>query len=173
MKEVAVKLVNDSVNPDPFYAKHNDSGMDLSVDFSGITEIDEKMRKGEVEYVKKDGVIESVVIPPQTRVILPTKIKIQLPSGTEAQVRPRSGTSFKKGITISNTPGTIDQGYTNYIGIIVSNLTDKPITIEQSERIAQLVICPVYKAVWDKKDSADEFDDTERGEGGFGHTGTK
>jgi dUTP pyrophosphatase len=109
-----------------------------------------------------------LTIPPGQRVLVPTGIRIALPVGTEAQVRPRSGLAIKHGIGLVNAPGTIDADYRGEIRVILINHGDKDFLIERGDRIAQLVIAPVLRASW--KEAA-SLDDTERGEGGFGHTG--
>ena len=99
-----------------------------------------------------------------------TGIYIALPEGYECQIRPRSGLALKRGLTVLNTPGTIDADYRGEIGVILVNLSNEPQTIENGERICQMVIARHSTAVWAQVDSLDE---TERGAGGFGHTGTK
>jgi len=108
------------------------------------------------------------VLAPGERAMVPTGLRIALPPGTEAQVRPRSGLAAKHGISLPNTPGTIDADYRGEIKVIMINLGDAPFTIERGDRIAQLVIAPVYRAEWEV---AETLDETARGEGGFGHTG--
>ena len=107
-------------------------------------------------------------IAPGGRTLVPTGLKIALPSGYEAQIRPRSGLALKKGITLPNTPGTIDADYRGELGIILMNLGEKPFVIERGDRIAQMVVAPVTVARWVEVGSLDE---TVRGEGGFGSTG--
>jgi dUTP diphosphatase len=114
------------------------------------------------------AVSERMVVLPGERAILPTGICIALPEGTEAQVRPRSGLAAKHGISMVNTPGTIDADYRGEIKVILINHGAESFTIERGDRIAQLVIAPVLRAVWRQTDS---LDDTDRGAGGFGHTG--
>ncbi len=101
-------------------------------------------------------------------VLVPTGFKIALPSGFEAQIRPRSGLALKKGITLSNSPGTIDADYRGEVGVILQNLGKEPFCIERGDRIAQMVIAPVTQAVWLQQSDLSE---TERGNGGFGSTG--
>lgn len=127
----------------PKYANPGDSGMDL---FS----VEEKLlMPGEVSLIK-------------------TGLKIQLPSGFEAQIRPRSGLALKNSITVLNTPGTIDEGYRGEIGIILINHGNSPFKVETGMKIAQMVICPVYRV---DIEEVNELTSTERGEGGFGSTG--
>ncbi len=111
-----------------------------------------------------------VTLEPLERAIVKTGLFIELPIGFEAQVRPRSGLAAKKGITVLNAPGTIDADYRGEIGVILVNLSRKPFTIENGERIAQLVIARHERAVWE---AADELSETSRGSGGFGSTGVK
>jgi dUTP pyrophosphatase len=107
-------------------------------------------------------------IPPGGRALVPTGFKMALPSGYEAQIRPRSGLALKKGITLPNTPGTIDADYRGEVGIILMNAGEETFVIERGDRIAQMVIAPVIQAGWREVETLDE---TVRGEGGFGSTG--
>jgi dUTP pyrophosphatase len=111
---------------------------------------------------------ESIKVQPMSRVLVETGISIALPDGYEAQIRPRSGLAIKHGISLVNSPGTIDADYRGEIKVILINLGDTAFTVERGERIAQMVIHRVSRVEWDEVDSHDE---TERGEGGFGHTG--
>ena len=113
---------------------------------------------------------KTIILKPHDRVLVPTGLKIALPSGYEAQVRPRSGLALKKGITVLNTPGTVDADYRGEIGVILFNTTDELFMIEEGDRIAQLVINKVEQLNWVE---VDELDETERGDGGFGHTKVK
>lgn len=115
---------------------------------------------------------ESITIGSLERALIPTGIYIELPMGYEAQIRPRSGLALKKGITIPNSPATIDADYRGEIGVILLNLSKDPLTIEPNERIAQMILAKTEYIVWDKVDSPEEFSKTER-LGGFGSTGTK
>ena len=114
------------------------------------------------------AVEDPLVIAPGERALVPTGIAIALPEGTEAQVRPRSGLAFRNGISMVNTPGTIDADYRGEIRVILINHGQEPFTIQRGDRIAQLVIAPVLRAEWV---SCESLDDTPRGAGGFGHTG--
>lgn len=116
------------------------------------------------------AVAAPIVLAPGTRALVPTGIAIALPAGFEAQVRPRSGLALKNGITVLNSPGTIDADYRGEVGVILSNTSDQPFTIERGMRIAQMVIARHERAVWTEVESLDE---TERGAGGFGSTGIK
>ncbi|WP_025897424.1 dUTP diphosphatase [Sneathiella glossodoripedis] len=114
------------------------------------------------------AVTEPLVIEPGKRALVPTGFKIALPDGYEAQVRPRSGLALKKGISLPNSPGTIDSDYRGEVGVILINLGDENFVIERGDRIAQMVIAPVTRGLWSEVDTLDE---TVRGEGGFGSTG--
>ena len=115
------------------------------------------------------AISESVVLAPRERHLLPTGIRIALPPGTEAQVRPRSGLAAKHGISLVNTPGTIDADYRGEIKVVLINHGPEPFTVRRGDRIAQLVIAPVLRAELHQVDALEE---TARGAGGFGHTGT-
>lgn len=110
-----------------------------------------------------------VIIAPGERALVPTGLAIALPPGFEAQVRPRSGLALKQGITVVNTPGTIDADYRGEVGVILINHGDTSFTIERGMRIAQMVVTPVTQAVWNE---VDKLSDSARGTGGFGSTGT-
>lgn len=140
-----VKVVNKSVYTLPEYATIGSAGLDLRAN------------------------IESVItLKPLERAIIPTGLFIELPIGYEAQIRPRSGTAFKKGISIPNAPGTIDSDYRGEIGVIVVNLNAEPVDIEPGERIAQMVIAKYEQIEWEEVQTLSE---TDRGAGGFGSTG--
>jgi len=111
---------------------------------------------------------EEVTLAPGERKLIPTGIAIAIPSGYEGQVRPRSGLALKNGVTLVNTPGTIDADYRGEIGVLLINLGQQPFKVKPGDRIAQLVIAPVCRAVLEW---AEELDDTTRSGGGFGHTG--
>lgn len=145
-KKVNVKVINKSKYELPQYQTLLSAGMDLRANLDG----------------------NRIVLKPGERVLIPTGLYIQLPEGYEAQVRPRSGLALKKGITVLNTPGTIDSDYTGEIRVILINLSDWEFIVNDGERIAQMVLSEVPQIVWEEVDSLDE---TERGEGGFGHTG--
>lgn len=142
-----VKIVNKSKHPLPSYATELSAGMDLRANIS-----------------------EDIVLKPLQRVLVPTGLYISLPQGFEAQIRPRSGLALKSGITLLNTPGTIDADYRGEIGVIMVNLSDKDFVIKDGERIAQMVIARYESVQWSE---VSELDATERGEGGFGHSGVK
>ena len=109
-----------------------------------------------------------VTINPGERKLIPTGLRIALPQGYEAQVRPRSGLALKHGVTVLNSPGTIDADYRGEVGVILINLGQDPFEIKHGDRIAQMVVAPYARVSWNPVDSLDE---TQRGEGGFGHTG--
>jgi len=114
------------------------------------------------------AISEPVVLEPSARVLISTGLRIAVPVGYEAQIRPRSGLALRHGITVLNTPGTIDADYRGTVQVIVANLGQQQFVIERGNRIAQMVICPVVRADWER---VDEVPRTARGEGGFGHTG--
>ena len=142
-----IKIINKSNHDLPNYETGASAGMDLRANLA-----------------------ESVILQPLGRVIIPTGLFLELPLGIEAQVRPRSGLAAKKGITVLNAPGTIDADYRGEVGVILINLSNEPFTIENGERIAQMVIAKHERAEWSLVDSLSE---TARGEGGFGSTGIK
>jgi dUTP pyrophosphatase len=113
---------------------------------------------------------EPVLLKPLERKLIPTGLYIALPEGYEAQMRPRSGLALKHGVSLLNTPGTIDADYRGEIGVILINLSSEPFTINDGERICQMVIAPHSRVEWEP---ADVLNETERGSGGFGHSGTK
>lgn len=147
MKDIEVRVVNNGEQELPAYETPFSSGMDLRANLK-----------------------EPITLAPMERFLIPTGLYIALPYGYEAQVRPRSGLALKHGITVLNSPGTIDADYRGDIQVLLINLSNDPFEIKPSERIAQLVIAPVVQAELTLTDSLDE---TERGEGGMGHTGMK
>ena len=142
-----IKVVNKGRQPLPAYATKQSAGMDLRANIS-----------------------EPVVLRPMERRLIPTGLYIALPAGYEAQVRPRSGLALKHGITVLNAPGTIDADYRGELGVLLVNLSNEAFTINDGERIAQMVIARHEQATFVE---VDELDDTERGAGGYGHTGVK
>ena len=140
-----VEIVNKSSNPNPSYKTAGSSGLDL-----------------------RASLIKDIIIDPNERVAIPTGIYLQLPEILEAQIRPRSGLALKDGITVLNTPGTIDSDYRGEILVILINLSNKSFRISNGDRIAQIVIARVEKITWD---NIKILQKTERGEGGFGSTG--
>ncbi len=140
-----VQIVNRSPYPCPAYATEQSAGMDL-----------------------KANLKEPVVLQPLQRTLVPTGLYIALPKGYEAQVRPRSGLALKHGITVLNTPGTVDADYRGEVCVILVNLSQEPFEIVPGERIAQMVIARHEQVEWDEVEVLDE---TQRGAGGFGSTG--
>lgn len=142
-----VQIINKSKHPLPTYATVASAGMDLRANLS-----------------------EPITLKPLQRTLVPTGLCMALPVGYEAQVRPRSGLALKKGVTVLNTPGTIDADYRGEVGVILVNLSSEEFVIEDGERIAQLVIARHEQVEWQPVEVLEE---TERGAGGFGHSGTK
>lgn len=140
-----IKIVNKSDNPLPQYSTEHSAGMDVRA------------------YIQ-----EPLTIMPLKRALVKTGLYIQLPEGFEAQIRPRSGLALKNGITVLNTPGTIDSDYRGEVGIIIVNLSEEPFVINSGDRIAQMIISRYEKA---ETLEVETLDLSERGEGGFGHTG--
>ena len=145
--DVSVKVVNKSLNELPAYSTKDSAGMDL-----------------------RASLTEPIELKPLQRVLVPTGIYIELPEGYECQIRPRSGLALKNGITVLNSPGTIDADYRGEIGVILVNISDKPFVINNGERICQMVVARYERVKWESVDSLEE---SERGDGGFGHTGVK
>ena len=141
-----IQIINKSKHALPQYATALSAGMDL-----------------------RANIDTPILLKPMQRKLVPTGLYIALPEGFEAQIRPRSGLALKKGITLLNTPGTIDADYRGVIGVIVVILSEEDFIIEDGERIAQMVIARYEKAEWEEVEVLGE---TERGDGGFGHTGT-
>ena len=144
---VKIKVINKGHQPLPQYATPQSAGMDLRANLT-----------------------ESIVLKPLERCLVPTGLFIALPEGYEAQVRPRSGLALKKGITVLNAPGTIDADYRGEVGVLLVNLSQEKFVVNDGERVAQMVIA--------RHETADfvevaELDETERGAGGYGHTGVK
>jgi dUTP pyrophosphatase len=140
-----IRIINKSQHPLPAYQTELSAGMDLMANIS-----------------------EAITLKPLERKLVPTGLFIELPQGFEAQVRPRSGLAFKKGITVLNSPGTIDADYRGEVGVILVNLSNEDFIIENGERIAQMVIAKHERAEWTL---TEELSSTERGAGGFGSTG--
>ena len=142
-----IKIINKSVHPLPNYETIASAGMDI-----------------------RANLIEPITLKPLERTIVKTGLFIELPIGFEAQVRPRSGLAAKKGISVLNAPGTVDADYRGEIGVILVNLSNENFTINNGERVAQLVISKHERAEWQE---VAELSETSRGSGGFGSTGTK
>ena len=146
--KIETKFTNVSNNPDPEYAKEGDSGFDL-----------------------RAFIEEPITLKPLERKLIPTGLRVELPKNTELQVRPRSGMAIRHGISVLNTPGTVDEGYRGEIGIIAINLSYEEYTIQPGERIAQGVITHVIGEGISKLIKVVELNETERGETGFGSSG--
>lgn len=144
---VKIKVVNKGTQQIPAYATPQSAGMDLRAN------------------IEKPILLKSL-----DRKLIPTGLHIALPEGYEAQIRPRSGLAIKHGITCLNTPGTIDSDYRGDVGVILINLSKEDFVVQPGERIAQMIIGKFDQAEWEL---VEELDETERGEGGFGHTGVK
>lgn len=142
-----INVVNRGHQPLPQYATPQSAGMDLRANLEA-----------------------PVTLQPLERRLIPTGLHIALPAGYEAQVRPRSGLALKKGITVLNTPGTIDADYRGEIGVVLINLSQEPFVVNDGERIAQMIIARHEQG---ELIEVDVLDETERGEGGYGHTGVK
>ncbi len=142
-----VKVINRSSHALPAYETSSSAGMDV-----------------------RANIDSPVVLKPMSRVLIPTGLFLEIPQGYECQVRPRSGLALKKGVSVLNTPGTIDADYRGEVGVILFNMSDEECTVENGERIAQLVFAPVLQVEWDESETLTE---TDRGAGGFGSTGTR
>ena len=142
-----VKVINKSGNPLPEYATVLAAGMDVRADNA-----------------------EPIVLRPLERALVPTGLYLEIPAGYEVQVRPRSGLAIKKGITVLNSPGTVDADYRGELRVILVNLSGKDFTVEKGERIAQIVLAAHAKIEWEE---VGELEESERGAGGFGSTGVK
>ena len=147
MNPLNIDIVNKSHHPLPAYATEGSAGMDVRAFLTA-----------------------PVTLLPGERALIPTGLYIALPQGYECQIRPRSGLAIKHGISLVNSPGTVDSDYRGEIGVIVINHSDKPFTVNDGERICQMVIAPYTRVGWKQVESLDE---TERGAGGFGHSGVK
>lgn len=142
-----VKVINKSKHPLPQYQTEAAAGLDIRANLE-----------------------EPIVLQSLQRALIPTGIYMELPLGFEAQVRPRSGLAFKHGLTVLNSPGTIDADYRGEVKVLLVNLSDQPFTVEDGERVAQLVIAKHEQIVWNE---TEQLADTERGAGGYGSTGVK
>jgi dUTP pyrophosphatase len=144
---MTIKIINKSTNPLPRYESEQAAGMDI-----------------------RCNITEAITLQPLERKLIPTGLFIELPVGYEAQIRPRSGLALKRGLTVLNTPGTIDADYRGEIGVILINMSNEPQTIEPAERICQMVIA---KHEQPQLLEVEVLGETERGTGGFGHSGVK
>ena len=148
MKNISVKIVNNSHHPLPAYSTIDSAGMDVRA------------------YLPNGP----IVLKPMERRLIPTGLHIELPQGYECQIRPRSGLALKHGLTIVNSPGTIDADYRGEIGVILMNLSQDEFIVNDGERISQMVVKEYTRVEWVQTES---LSSSERGEGGFGHTGVK
>ena len=187
-----VSIINESRHQLPKYETSLSAGMDICGDFSRITLVDgkpkkfffdadvvaiglpetpfvlDKERNSTDEKIPTVPVASTIEIKPGGRCLIPTGLFIALPKSYEAQIRPRSGLALKQGLTVLNSPGTIDADYRGEIGIVLVNTSNQPVRIKDGERIAQMVIAKHETIEWE---TVKELPSTERGEGGFGHTG--
>ena len=161
-----VQVINKSANELPKYETPQSAGMDLKAD---LWSIQEKFLFGAQVVHNVDNTIAGIQILPGGRALIPTEIYTAIPMGYEVQVRPRSGLALKHGITVLNTPGTIDADYRNGWGVILMNLGQEPFMVKQGDRIAQGILAKIEQIEWEE---VEELDSTERGLGGFGHTGS-
>ena len=143
---IAVRILNKGRHPLPSYATDHSAGMDLRANLDA-----------------------PVVLEPGQRALIPTGLFLELPEGTEAQVRPRSGLAFKRGVTVLNAPGTIDADYRGEVGVLLINHGQEPFEVKDGERIAQLVVARYVRVAFEE---SPDLRASERGAGGFGHTGT-
>lgn len=148
---VKVKIVNKGPHRLPCYSTRGSAGMDINAWIEG----------------------GSLTLMPGCRCLVPTGLYIELPEGYEAQLRPRSGLALRRGLTVANAPGTVDSDYRGEIGVILINLGQEPVEIKDGDRICQMVVAPVSRVEWEplRGDEEGNLGDTERGAGGFGHTG--
>lgn len=147
MDKVTVKIINKSNNPLPQYSTPYSAGMDLRANLE-----------------------EAVTLQPLERKLIPTGLFIELPEGYECQIRPRSGLALKHGISVLNSPGTVDADYRGEIGVILVNLSNEPFTVNPGERICQMVVARHSTVEWER---VEQLAESERSSGGFGHTGVK
>ena len=145
-----VKVINKGSNPLPAYATEFAAGLDVRADNA-----------------------EPIVLKPLGRAMVPTGLYLEIPAGYEVQVRPRSGLAAKKGVTVLNSPGTIDADYRGEVKVLLINLSQEPFEINPGERIAQMVVSRFQQIQWQEVASVEELSETERGAGGFGHSGKK
>lgn len=145
-ENIRVKIVNRGGQPLPAYETFEAAGMDV-----------------------RAAITEPVTLAPLQRALIPTGLRVQLPAGLQIEMRPRSGLALRHGLSLVNTPGTVDADYRGEIGAIMINLSDTPYTIQPGERICQMVVTPYLHVSWHE---VDRIDETDRGEGAFGHTGT-
>ena len=161
-----VQVINKSGNELPKYETPQSAGMDLRAD---LWSINEKFLFDARVVRREDGTIDHITIEAGGRALIPTELYTAIPKSYEVQVRPRSGLALKHGVTVLNTPGTIDADYRNGWGVILMNHGAEPFEVYQGDRIAQAVLAKVEQIEWQE---VSELDSTDRGLGGFGHTGS-
>lgn len=144
---ITIDIINEGEQPTPQYSTAHAAGMDVRADLSA-----------------------PLTIPPGERALIPTGLRVAVPQGYEMQMRPRSGLALKHGITLANSPGTIDADYRGPVGVIIINHGSEPFVVSPGERICQAVVAPVMHVTWNV---TEQLADTDRGDGGFGHTGLK
>lgn len=159
-----IQVINNSINELPNYAHPDDAGLDLRADFSKGVNTDL------MDFAGYDIERNVILIFSGGRALIPINIHTAIPKGYEIQIRPRSGLALKKGITVLNTPGTIDSQYRNSWGVILINLSDEIFEVAQGDRIAQAVLNKFEKIDWE---SVDDLNETDRGNSGFGDSGIK
>lgn len=167
MKKIKLKVYNSSPFELPSYKTIMSAGMDVRANLSNVYDL---KIQGDFSC---DDEKQTLTLKPLSRAIIPTGLHIAIPEGYEVQLRPRSGLAIKDGITLLNTPGTIDADYRGEIGVIIANISNKDVVISHEDRIAQLVIKEQPQIEWDEVSSLDDLGNTDRGNGGFGHTGKK
>lgn len=172
MNTINIKVINKSNNPLPKYETEDAAGLDIRVDLSRVTPDNPIKGFGDAEVIwsGEGHSVPMVRIAPMSRALLPTGIFTAIPKGWQVSFRPRSGMAIKKGLTLINTPSTIDSDYRGEWGILVINLGLEDIYIEDGERICQAILEPVHHVNWQE---VNKLDETERGTGGYGHTGEK
>lgn len=160
---IPIDIVNLSENQLPEYSTSGSSGMDLKASFTN-----DNLKEEYLQFAAWDEESEHLIIFSGGRALVPTDLFVDIPFGYEIQVRPRSGLALKHGVTVLNTPGTIDSDYRGNIGVILINLGDDPFIVEEGDRICQVVLSKVEKISWNK---VDKLNTTKRGGAGFGSTG--
>lgn len=175
MKKTKVKIYNKGTNDLPNYSTELSAGFDIRADLSRINKIEDIIGNSEYFLLTiNDNEKIITVLPNGGRVLIPTGLHTAIPDNYELQIRPRSGLALKNGISIGNTPGTIDSDYRGEIGLIIINTDPKnPFEIRQGDRLAQGVLNKVEQIEWKQVYMIDDLGDTDRGQGGFGHTGKK
>ena len=161
-----IQVINKSSNELPKYETPQSAGMDLRADLNNINE---KFLFAAYAVRIDNDYIDHIIIKPGGRALIPTELYTAIPKGYEVQIRPRSGLALKSGITVCNTPGTIDADYRNGWGVILINHGNKPFIINQGDRIAQAVLAKIEQIEWEE---VEILDSTDRGLGGFGSTGS-